>query len=45
MEYKLLEEMSKVLSYSPNYWVGDTLLKYKVIEDLKSYKKDLIANL
>ncbi|MEK4924997.1 site-specific DNA-methyltransferase [Cytobacillus sp. FSL R5-0569] len=45
METRLLQEINTVLSVFPEYWEGDVLLKTKVIEDLREYKKELIESL
>ncbi|MEQ2528906.1 site-specific DNA-methyltransferase [Bacillaceae bacterium CLA-AA-H227] len=45
METKLLSEINKVLIKFPDYWENETLIKSKVIEDLRNYKKELIENL
>ncbi|MEK4924996.1 site-specific DNA-methyltransferase [Cytobacillus sp. FSL R5-0569] len=45
METRLLQEINTVLSVFPKYWEGDILLKTKVIEDLREYKKELIESL
>lgn len=45
METKLLSEINQVLSMFPEYWEEDTLLKTKVIDDLRNYRSDLIEKL
>jgi adenine-specific DNA-methyltransferase len=45
VETKLQEEMSRVLSGFPQYWDGESLLKTRVIEDLRSYKPELLSSL
>lgn len=45
MQTKLLEEIHQVLSDFPHYWDEDTLLKNKVIEDLRNYEPILIDKL
>lgn len=45
MQTKLLEEIHQVLSAFPYYWDGDTLLKNKVIDDLRKYDPILIEKL
>lgn len=45
MEAKLLQEVNKVLAALPEYWERDALLKERVIEDLRTYKKELIERL
>lgn len=45
METKLLKEIKEVLLTFPSYWEGDSLLKAKVIEDLREYREELIGNL
>jgi adenine-specific DNA-methyltransferase len=45
METALMLQIKRVLSQYPSYWDGDNLLKSKVIEDLRSYKQELIENL
>lgn len=43
METKLQEKVKEVLAGFPQYWDNNTLLKNKVIEDLREYKSELIA--
>lgn len=45
MDTKLLVEIKQVLNQFPEYWEDDSLLKNKVIDDLRNYKKDLIEKL
>ncbi|WP_240377295.1 site-specific DNA-methyltransferase [Bacillus piscicola] len=45
METKLLQEIHKVLSGFPEYWDGDTLLKNKLIEEIRSYNETVIEAL
>lgn len=45
MQTKLLKEIHQVLSIFPKYWDVDTLLKNKVIEDLRNYEPILIEHL
>ncbi|MGG1910833.1 site-specific DNA-methyltransferase [Priestia megaterium] len=45
MKVKLQEELNSVLSVFPQYWDGETLLKNKVIEDLRNYKAELLSAL
>lgn len=45
MQTKLLSEIKRVLKQFPEYWEEDSLLKNKVIEDLRNYKRDLIEEL
>ncbi|CAK6476441.1 DNA methyltransferase [Peribacillus frigoritolerans] len=45
METKLLLQVKKVLSTFPQYWDGETLIKTKVIEDIRSYKQELFERL
>ncbi|MGN7299086.1 DNA methyltransferase [Ferdinandcohnia sp. SAFN-114] len=45
METKLLKEINAVLSTFSEYWNGDVLLKSKVIDDLRTYKKTLVEHL
>jgi len=45
VETKLLTEINRVLMNFPQYWNGEILIKNKVIEDLRDYKKDLIEAL
>ncbi|MEK0291859.1 site-specific DNA-methyltransferase [Caldifermentibacillus hisashii] len=45
METKLQSEIKNVLKQFPEYWEDDSLLKNKVIDDLRNYKKDLIEKL
>ncbi|MCU9601756.1 site-specific DNA-methyltransferase [Pallidibacillus thermolactis] len=45
METKLQSEIKHVLKQFPEYWEDDSLLKNKVIDDLRNYKKDLIEKL
>ncbi|MCM3619826.1 site-specific DNA-methyltransferase [Sutcliffiella horikoshii] len=45
METRLTQEINTVLSVFKEYWQGDILLKTKVIEDLREYKKELIETL
>ena len=39
METKLQQEIKNVLKVFPEYWNEDTLLKNKLIEDIRSYNK------
>lgn len=45
METKVLLEINKIFLKFPQYWEGDKLLKSKVIEDLRSYNRELIEEL
>lgn len=45
METKLQQEINNVLKVSPEYWNEDTLLKNKVIEDVRAYNESLIEAL
>ena len=45
METILMKEIKKVLLYFPEYWERDTLLKNKVVEDVREYRTDLIEAL
>jgi len=45
METRLLKEINTVLAAFPEYWEGDVLLKTKLIDDLREYKKELIESL
>lgn len=45
METKLQQEITKVLSFFPDYWNEATLLKNKLIEDIRSYDKRIIEAL
>ncbi|MGH0601015.1 DNA methyltransferase [Bacillus mycoides] len=45
METELMSQVKKVLLNFPEYWEKENLLKSKVIEDLRNYRKDLIKGL
>lgn len=45
METKLLNEIHKVLNDFPEYWDGNTLLKNKLIEEIRSYNEAIIEAL
>ena len=45
MNTALLKEIKHVLLFFPEYWEQDNLLKSKVIDDLRDYRKDLIEKL
>src|SRR5699024_6534458 len=45
METKLQQEINEVLKAFPEYWDEDTLLKHKLIEDVRSYNESLIEAL
>ncbi|MET3321040.1 UNVERIFIED_ORG: adenine-specific DNA-methyltransferase [Peribacillus simplex] len=45
METKLLTQIYNVLSEFPQYWKSDSLIKTKVVRDLREYKQDLIGAL
>ncbi|HDR4685917.1 cytosine methyltransferase [Bacillus pseudomycoides] len=45
METKLQEELNRVLSGFPQYWDGASLLKNKVIRDIRNYKEELLESL
>ncbi|WP_256369604.1 site-specific DNA-methyltransferase, partial [Exiguobacterium sp. 8H] len=45
METKLQGEIKKILSNYPEFWSEGNLLKSKVIEALRDYRKDLINDL
>ncbi|WP_269919832.1 hypothetical protein [Caldifermentibacillus hisashii] len=45
MDTKLLVEIKQVLNQFPEYWEGEMLLKHKLIDDLRGYKKDLLEKL
>lgn len=45
METKLQQEISNVLKAFPEYWDEDTLLKNRLIEDIRSYKEEIIVAL
>lgn len=45
METTLMSQVKKVLMMFPEYWDNENLLKNKVIEDLRNYRKDLIESL
>src|SRR5690625_2472763 len=45
METKLQLEIKNVLNQFPEYWESNSLLKNKVIDDLRNYKKELIQHL
>lgn len=45
VETVLLKEIRKVLSQFNHYWDGETLLKNRVTDDLRSYKPELIMAL
>ncbi|WP_020006599.1 site-specific DNA-methyltransferase [Salinicoccus albus] len=45
METKLQQEIKNVLKVFPEYWNEDTLLKNKLIEDIRSYNKEIIEAL
>src|SRR5690625_1979639 len=45
METELMKEIKEVLLSFPEYWVGDTLLKNKVIDDVRGYRTELIETL
>ncbi|MGG3854262.1 site-specific DNA-methyltransferase [Caldifermentibacillus hisashii] len=45
METKIQSEINHVLKQFPEYWEDDSLLKNKVIDDLRNYKKELIEKL
>ena len=45
MDTKLQQEIKLVLSDFSRYWDGETLLKNKVIDDLRNYKPELIKGL
>ncbi|KKK34733.1 hypothetical protein WN59_06805 [Salinicoccus sediminis] len=45
MKTKLQQEINEVLKGFPEYWHEDTLLKNKVIEDIRSYNERLIEAL
>src|SRR5699024_4170721 len=44
METKLQKEINKVLRAFPEYWHEDTLLKNKLIEDIRSYDERIIES-
>src|SRR5699024_7475798 len=45
METKLQQEINNVLKVFPEYWNEDLLLKNKLIEDIRSYKEEIIGAL
>lgn len=45
MDTEILSQIKKVLLNFPEYWEDETLLKNKIIEDLRTYRKDLIKSL
>lgn len=45
METRLLKEVNKVLKGFPEYWENETLLKARVIDDIRGYKQELIESL
>lgn len=45
METRLEKQIKDVLSSFPKYWDGETLIKTRVIEDLRNYKEELITKL
>lgn len=45
METKLQQEVNRVLKAFPEYWDEGTLLKNKLIEDIRSYNENLIGAL
>lgn len=45
METELLKEIKEVLLSFPEYWEEESLLKSKVIEDVREYRSDLIESL
>jgi adenine-specific DNA-methyltransferase len=45
LETKLQQEINKVLLNFSQYWNGETLLKSKVIDDLRNYKTELMEAL
>ncbi|WP_077319087.1 site-specific DNA-methyltransferase [Virgibacillus proomii] len=45
MDTTLLSQVKSVLLSFPQYWEEDTLIKSKVIEDLRDYKEELIGGL
>lgn len=45
METKLQQEINNVLKAFPEYWNKDTLLKSRVIEDIRSYNEKIIEAL
>lgn len=45
METKLQQEISNVLKAFPEYWEEDTLLKNRLIEDIRLYKEEIIVAL
>ena len=45
METKLQQEINNVLKAFPEYWNENTLLKNKLIEDVRSYNESLIESL
>src|SRR5699024_6245361 len=45
METKLQQEISNVLKAFPEYWDEDTLIKNRLIEDIRSYKEEIIVAL
>src|SRR5699024_6747083 len=45
VDTELLVQIKEVLSSFPEYWEQDTLLRNRVAEDIRSYKKDVIEAL
>src|SRR5699024_9878347 len=45
METKLQQEINNILKAFPEYWNEDTLLKNRLIEDIRSYKEEIIVAL
>lgn len=45
MMTNLQKEIKKIFKKFPQYWDGDTLLKNKVIEDIRNYEPSLLAAL
>src|SRR5699024_6017688 len=45
METKIQQEINKVLKTFPQYWHGHTLMKNKLIEDIRSYNEKIIEAL
>ncbi|HDR4685916.1 cytosine methyltransferase [Bacillus pseudomycoides] len=45
MKTQLQQNIKQVLTCFPQYWDGDTLLKNKIIEDLRNYKTELLTAL
>lgn len=45
VETRLLQEVKSVLTTFPEYWDGEVLIKTKIIDDLREYRRDLVESL